>query len=248
MHAQAAAAALTRHYHERRVDPSGGSLTLDEFCEIYDVDADSLWREAAATTTPGPGIPPLGVGGQATMRAAVLRWDAASVGGASKKELLLAVREVAPKAWLRERKLSGKLRPVLKRTSSAALQAAYLALLMDGGAEPEPAPEPEPESKPEPELGREAGQQPAPADGAGAGAGESSAAAASLSRDEVQALAEVGGVPVSLSGSAVDNEEVSGTLRRSQGRRNGKVLTDDGELVWFAFADVESGALCVCRG
>ena len=232
------------------MDPSGGSLTLDEFCEIYEQNADSLWREAAATTTPGPGlIPPLGVGGQAMRRASVLRWDAASVGGASKKELLLAVREVAPKAWLRERKLSGKLRPVLKRTSSAALQAAYLALLRDGGAEPEPEPEPEPETDPERQAaGREAEQQPAPADGAGAGAGESPAAAAALSRDEVQALAEVGGVPVSLSGSAVDNEEVSGTLRRSQGRRNGKVLTDDGELVWFAFADVESGALCVCRG
>ena len=90
-------------------------------------------------------------------------------------------------------------------------------------------------------------QQPAPADGTGAGSGDSPAAAAALSRDEVHALAEVGGVPVTLRGSAVD-KEVRGTLRRSQGRRNGKVLTDDGELVWFAFADVESGALCVCRG
>ena len=230
------------------MDPSGGSLTLDEFCELYEHDSDSLWREAAATTTPGPGlIPPLGVGGQAMMRA-VLRWDAASVGGASKKELLLALREAAPKAWLRERKLSGKLRPVLKRTSSAALQAAYLALLRDGGAaEPEPEPEPETETEPETEPGRETEQQPAPADGAGAGSGDSPAAAGALSRDEVQALAEVGGVPVTISGSAV-HTKVRGTLRRSQGRRNGKVLTEDGELVWFAFADVESGALCVCRG
>ena len=72
----------------------------------------------------------------------------------------------------------------------------------------------------------------------------------------MQALATIGDIGVLLHGEALDQSSgggggdggfVRGQLRRSQGRRNGKVLTEDGEVVWFAFADVESGKISVQR-
>ena len=100
---------------------------------------------------------------------------------------------------------------------------------LENESEPDPAPESEPEVKsiPQPEL---ADTSPW------------------LNREQVQALAQVGDVRVALRGTAVSGGgTVQGQLRRSQGRRNGKVLTDAGEIVWFSFSDIESGNLLVLR-
>lgn len=40
---------------------------------------------------------------------------------------------------------------------------------------------------------------------------------------------------------------VQGQSRRSQGRRNGKVQTGAGEIVWFSLANVESRDVLVVR-
>ena len=238
-----ASAALNRHAMERRRDPSGGMLTLREFEEVYEAQGYELWQEAGARSTVAKGQRgESGSGGAERQRQ--LKWDAASVTAAPKKELLGAVQAVASgEAWLRERGLLGKLKPLLKKTSAAHLQASYLQLLVEGGAELEEEPEPELQPEPEPE--------PVSGEGGVAGAGGTGAddGKPSLTREEVLALAEIGDIGVILSGVAVDGAApVRGQLRRSQGRRNGKVLTGDGQVVWFAYADVESGSLSVARG
>ena len=64
----------------------------------------------------------------------------------------------------------------------------------------------------------------------------------------MEALAQIGDVGVVLRGTAIAGGGiVKGQLRRSQGRRNGKVLTRAGEIVWFYLADVESGNVLVVR-
>ena len=143
----------------------------------------------------------------------------------------------------------GKIKPLLKnkRTTLAHLQATYLQLLEgDGAGEEHPEAEPEAEPEPEPEPGR--GDDGPGGGGGGAGA-EADGGRPSLTREEVQALAGIGDIGVVLSGAAVEGgAPVRGQLRRSQGRRNGKVLTEGGQVVWFAFADVEAGTLRVARG
>jgi hypothetical protein len=132
----AVAAATNRHAQERRRDPSGGLITRDEFEAVYEDQGDALWRQAGAAAGPAGGGGALRLpGGPAAMAAACargraeLRWDEATVENASKKELLLAVQAAAPNdAWLRAHGLLGKLRPLLKRTSSSHLQQHYLEL------------------------------------------------------------------------------------------------------------------------
>ena len=167
-------------------------------------------------------------------------WTESTIESAPKKELLVAIQAVATEEWLREKRLHGRLRSLLKKTSAEHLRASYLALKetvslgqrvveLENESEPDPAPESEPEVKsiPQPEL---ADTSPW------------------LNREQVQALAQVGDVRVALRGTAVSGGgTVQGQLRRSQGRRNGKVLTDAGEIVWFSFSDIESGNLLVLR-
>lgn len=178
-------------------------------------------------------------------RATTLRWDESTVENASKKELLVAIQEHAPDQWLREKQLYGKLRPLLKKTSLASLRSAYVsmkqAVLSDawfGELEPLSTCEPELTKEPEPETFECELRPESAAEGA----------SVSLTREQVQALAQIGDVGVVLRGAAVAGGcIVQGQLRRSQGRRNGKVLTESGEIVWFAFADIDSGDVSVAR-
>ena len=121
------------------------------------------------------------------------------------------------------------------------MQASYLALqaalssgqwLIEREDEPEEEREPEvqPEPTPLPPADLEQGASPW------------------LTREQVEALAQIGDVGVVLRGTTIAGGGiVQGQLRRSQGRRNGKVLTAAGEIVWFSFADVESGDVLVVR-
>ena len=237
------AAATNRHARERRRDPSGGLLTRSEFAEIYDHFSDGLWRQAAADS--GAAVPPACRGpatnstrGQETL---LWKWTASTVESAAKKELLVAIQAVATEEWLRERRLHGRLRSLLKKTSAEHLRASYLALKqtvssgqrlveLEDESDPDPEPESEPEAKSESQSKLADTSSPW------------------LNREQVQALAQIGDVRVALRGTAISGEgTVQGQLRRSQGRRNGKVLTDAGEIVWFSFSDIESGDLLVLR-
>eukprot|EP01043_Picozoa_sp_COSAG02_P050273 COSAG02_NODE_5149_length_4589_cov_52.640757_5_plen_232_part_00 len=229
------AAAMNRHARERRRDPSGGLLTRSEFAEIYDHHSDGLWREAATKNCAA--VCPMGSHRQDTLRWA---WSESTVEKAPKKELLVTIQAVATDEWLREKRLHGRLRPLLKKTSAEYLRASYLALkqavssgqrLVELENEPEPKLElePEPESEPtrQPDLKHTVSPW--------------------LTREQVQELAQIGDVEVALRGTGIPGGAVRGQLRRSQGRRNGKVLTEAGEIVWFSFADIESGNLLVLR-
>lgn len=237
------AAATNRQARERRRDPSGGSLTRSEFAEIYEHHWEELWRESATEGVSVCSSPTCrGAGTGMTSIDDQLRWDESTIESASKKELLAAIQAVGPERWLRERQLNGKLRTLLRKTSAAHVQASYLALqaaLLSSGQwlvelEDEPEEEREPEVQPEP-------TPPPPAD-------LEQGASPGLTREQVEALAQIGDVGVVLRGTAIAGGGiVQGQLRRSQGRRNGKVLTRAGEIVWFSLADVESGNVLVAR-
>ena len=64
---------------ERRRDPSGAMLTLREFEHVYETQGYELWQEAGASPTVAKGQRRGSGGGNVE-----LKWDAASVGAASK--------------------------------------------------------------------------------------------------------------------------------------------------------------------
>ena len=66
-------------------------LTLREFEHVYETQGYELWQEAGASPTVAKGQRRGSGGGSVE-----LKWDAASVGAASKKELLVAVQAAAP--------------------------------------------------------------------------------------------------------------------------------------------------------
>jgi hypothetical protein len=240
------AAATNRHVRERRRDPSGGLLTRSEFAEIYDDHSDGLWRQATAESGAAFSAACCGAANatNSTTRAQeTLRWTESTIESAHKKELLVAIQAVATEEWLREKRLHGRMRSLLKKTSAEHLRTSYLALKqtvssgqrqhlveLENEFKRDPVPASELEAEPEPE--------PDPAH----------TSSAWLTREQVQALAQIGDVRVALHGTAIPGGgTVQGQLRRSQGRRNGKVLTHTGEIVWFSFADIESGDLLVLR-
>jgi hypothetical protein len=195
----------------------------------------------------------------------------------TKRQLLLLLQAAAPASFVEQHRqqLKGRPKVLLKKTSLATLQELYLRLLQYEPAPPEAAADDataesvgvaEPASINNaaaagaelPEYGSSG------ADGGGGGMALSAAGGGLLSLEEVLALAHgdaADGVAVVLhtsrsnSDGGANNAEqeasavvVRGHLRRSQGRRYGKVLDEEtGEVIWFAFSDIPEGKVTVQR-